>query len=171
KRVTWSEYGERVRQVASALLAFGLRKGENVAILGENRPEWLYCHLGVMAAGGSTCGVYATSSPEQIEYLLGHCEARILFLEDEEQVEKVLEVLPRTRVERAIVWDAKGLWGFSDPRISLFEDFLAKARDAPLPGIAPGDTAMIIYTSGTTGPPKGAMLSHGNIDAISTALL
>ena len=170
KRVSWSEYGAQVRRVASALLGFGLHRGENVAILGENRPEWLYCHLGIMAAGGATCGIYATSSAEQIEYLLGHCEARVLFLEDEEQLEKVLEILPRTRVERAIVWDAKGLWGFADPRVSFFDAFL-QAQAAALPEIDPGDTAMIIYTSGTTGPPKGAMLTHANIDAISTALL
>ncbi len=113
KRVSWNDYGAQVRKVASALAAFGLRRGENVAILGENRPEWLYCHLGIMAAGGTTCGIYATSSPEQIEYLLGHCDARVLFLEDEEQLEKVLEILPRTKIERAVVWDPKGLWGFA----------------------------------------------------------
>jgi len=171
KRVLWSEYGERVRAVAAALRGLGLRRGENVAVLGENRPEWLYCHLGIMAAGGATCGIYPTSSAEQIEYLLGHCEARVLFLEDEEQLEKVLAVLPRTRVERAIVWDPKGLWGFSDPRVSLFDAFLAAGGPADLPEPGLEDTAMIIYTSGTTGPPKGAMLSHRNIDAVSRALL
>ena len=172
RRVSWSEYGARVRAVAAALLAFGLRKGENVAILGENRPEWLYCHLGTMAAGGATCGIYPTCSAEQIEYLLGHSEARVLFLENEEQLEKVLEILPRTRVERAVVWDPKGLWGFADPRVSFFDAFVKEGRaDAALPELAPGDTAMIIYTSGTTGPPKGAMLSHANIAAVSTALL
>ena len=172
QRVSWAAYAAKVRAVASALLAFGLRRGENVAILGENRPEWLYCHLGIMAAGGSTCGIYATSSAEQIEYLLSHSEARVLFLENEEQLEKVLEVLPRTRVERAIVWDPKGLWGFADPRVSFFDAFLATGRaDPALPEVAPGDTAMIIYTSGTTGPPKGAMLSHANIAAVSVALL
>ena len=64
RRVTWREYGERVEAVASALVSFGLRRGENVAILGDNRPEWLYCHLGTMAAGGSTCGLYPSSSPD-----------------------------------------------------------------------------------------------------------
>jgi long-chain acyl-CoA synthetase len=172
RRVSWSEYATKVKAVAEALLAFGLRKGENVAILGENRPEWLYCHLGAMAAGGATCGIYATCSAEQIEYLLGHSEARVLFLENEEQLEKVLEVLPRTRVERAVIWDPKGLWGFVDPRISFFEAFLGEGRaGAALPELGPDDTAMIIYTSGTTGPPKGAMLSHANIAAVSSALL
>ena len=170
RRVTWREYGESVRRVAAALRASGLRRGENVAVLGENRPEWLYCHLGIMAAGGVTCGIYATSSPEQIEYLLGHCEARLLFVENEEQLEKALEVLPRTRVEHVVVWDRKGLWGFSDPRVVLFEDFLGPPG-GDLPDLRPDDSAMIIYTSGTTGPPKGAMLSHRNILAVSDALL
>jgi long-chain acyl-CoA synthetase len=170
RRVSWNEYGEQVRRVAAALAAFGLRRGENVAILGDNRPEWLYCHLGIMAAGCASCGIYASSSAEQIEYLLGHCEARVLFLENEEQLEKVLDILPRTKVERAVVWDRKGLWGFTDPRVTLFEDFLDKPAAEPrLP--EPDDTAMIIYTSGTTGPPKGAMLSHRNIHSITDSLM
>jgi long-chain acyl-CoA synthetase len=172
-RVTWRQYGDEVATVAAALLDFGLRPQENVAVLGDNRPEWLYCHLGIQTAGGATCGIYPTSAPEQIRYLLDHSEARLLFVENEEQLDKVLTVLGDTRVERVVVWDAKGLWGFSDERVVFFTDFVkqgmvfaeahpravAERRDA----VGPGDTAMIIYTSGTTGPPKGAMLSHGGI--------
>jgi long-chain acyl-CoA synthetase len=173
QRVSWAEYGESVRRVAGGLLASGLTPGERIAILGDNRPEWLYCHLGTMTAGGATCGIYATSSPEQIRYLLRHSGARCLFLENEEQLEKVLTVVGETAVERIIVWDGKGLWGFTDERVTFFEDFLKQGQtyletgpdrlEATLAGIGPGDVAMIIYTSGTTGPPKGAMLSHRNI--------
>ena len=169
-RVSWAEYAENVRRVAASLVAFGLRHQENVAVLGENRPEWLYCSLGIMTAGGATTGIYPTSSSEQILYLLDHSEARVLFVENEEQLEKVLPILPQTKVERMVVWDPKGLWGFSDPRVVLFDDFVKEgdalrasepARlDAALARVEPGDTAMIIYTSGTTGNPKGAMLSH-----------
>ena len=181
RRTTWSEYAENVREVAASLLAFGLRHQENVAVLGENRPEWLYTSLGIMAAGGATTGIYPTSSPEQILYLLDHSEARVIFVENEEQLEKVLPILPQTKVERMVVWDAKGLWGFSDPRVVLFEDFEKEgaALRAAEPGrleerlaqVAPGDTAMIIYTSGTTGNPKGAMLSHGSALFMSEALV
>lgn len=173
RRVTWRQYGEEVDRVAAALLAFGLGRQENVAVLGENRPEWLYCHLGIQTAGGATCGIYPTSAPEQIKYLLNHSEARVLFVDSEEQLDKVLPVVGETRVERVVVWDAKGLWGFTDDRVIFFDDFLKQGKtfaDAH-PGAVgerreqgePGDTAMIIYTSGTTGPPKGAMLSHASI--------
>ncbi len=171
--VTWRRYGEEVRTVAAALLSFGLRPQENVAVLGDNRPEWLYCHLGIQTAGGATCGIYATSAPEQIRYLLNHSEARLVFVENDEQLDKVLAVSGDTGVERVVVWDAKGLWGFADERVVFFDDFgkhgLAYRETHPgavkerRQAIDPGDTAMIIYTSGTTGPPKGAMLSHRSI--------
>ncbi|HET8575738.1 MAG TPA: AMP-binding protein [Methylomirabilota bacterium] len=172
-RVSWREYGARVNTVAAALLAFGLRHQENVCVLGENRPEWLYCHLGIQTVGGATVGIYPTSAPEQIKYLLNHSEARLLFLENEEQLDKVLTVLPDTPVERIVVWDAKGLWGFEDARVIFFDDFLKQGLifaerhpGAVAERLARGeadDTAMIIYTSGTTGPPKGAMLAHRSI--------
>jgi long-chain acyl-CoA synthetase len=172
-RVTWGEYGEAVRRVAAALQDFGLRPQENVAVLGDNRPEWLYCHLGIQAAGGATCGIYPTSAPEQIRYLLDHSEARLIFVENEEQLDKVLAVVADTRVERVVVWDARGLWGFADERVTFFDDFVKQgaafderhpqAVEARRAAIRPDDTAMIIYTSGTTGPPKGAMLSHASI--------
>jgi long-chain acyl-CoA synthetase len=184
QRVSWDEYGAAVRRVAGGLLASGLARGERVAILGDNRPEWLYCHLGTMAAGGATCGIYVTSSPEQVRYLLQHSGARYLFLDNEEQLEKVLTVVGETAVERIVVWDAKGLWGFADERVTFFEDFVKQGQafleespdrlDAALAGTETHDVAMIIYTSGTTGPPKGAMLSHRNIlwavESVSQAL-
>jgi long-chain acyl-CoA synthetase len=133
-----------------------------------------------MAAGGATCGIYPTSSAEQIVYLLNHSEARLLFLENEEQLEKLLPVLDQTRVERLVVWDAKGLWGFTDRRVVFLEDFLKEGRafSASAPGaveqrlatVGPEDTAMVIYTSGTTGQPKGAMLSHGSAIFMADAL-
>jgi len=180
-RVSWRQYGAEVDRVTAALLAFGLRSQENVAVLGENRPEWLYCHLGIQAARGVTCGIYPTSAPEQIKYLLNHSEARLIFLENEEQLDKVLAVVGETRIERVVVWDAKGLWGFSDKRVVFFDDFLKQgaafgethpgAAAARRDSVEPQDTAMIIYTSGTTGPPKGAMLSHASILWTTQALM
>ena len=180
-RVSWREYGEQVARVAAGLLAFGLRAQEHVAVLAENRPEWLYCHLGIQTAGGATVGVYPTSAPEQVRYVLDHSEARLVFVENDEHLDKVLAVAADTRVERIVVWDAKGLWGFADERVTFFEDFRKQglAWAASHPGalqarrdaIQPDDTAMIIYTSGTTGPPKGAMLAHRSILWLAEAAL
>ncbi len=182
RRLSWLEYGRSVTAVAAALIDAGLRPGERVAILGDNRPEWLYCHLGIMAAGGASVGIYPTSSPEQIAWLLEHCEARLLFVENAEQLDKVLALLPRLRaLRRVVIWDAKGLWGFTHDQAVFFDAFTAQGEAAlqaspalvaeRLAGIDPEGTAMIIYTSGTTGPPKGAMLSHRNIVWMSAALL
>ncbi|MBM4325370.1 MAG: long-chain fatty acid--CoA ligase, partial [Deltaproteobacteria bacterium] len=180
-RISWKEYGQKVKEVAAGLIASGLSKGEYVAILGDNRPEWLICHIAVMTAGGATCGIYPTSAPDQIFYVLNHSEAKILFVENEEQVDKVLQILPQLDLKEVVVWDPKGLWGFSHPQIIFFDQFLEKAR-AHLQGnpdcvkermatIDPEDTAMIIYTSGTTGPPKGAMISHRNITLLTESFL
>jgi long-chain acyl-CoA synthetase len=167
--------------VAAALLASGLRSGENVAVLAENRPEWVYCHLGIMTAGGVTVGVYPTSAPDQVAYLLNHSEARLVFVDNEEQLDKILSIAGHTGLERIVVWDAKGLWGFADERVTFLDDFLKQgmALVQARPGavaerraaIDASDTAMIIYTSGTTGPPKGAMLSHGSILWVTRAFL
>jgi long-chain acyl-CoA synthetase len=180
-RISWTEYGEMVRCTAAGLIALGLERGERVSILGENRPEWLYCHLGVMTAGGVTCGVYPTSAPDQIAYVVGHSESKILFVENEEQVDKVLQIVDDLAVVKVVVWDPKGLWGFSHEKIIFFDEFMELGRklmeqdpgcvDAGLKKIEPDDVAMIIYTSGTTGRPKGAMITHRNILGITEGFM
>jgi long-chain acyl-CoA synthetase len=178
-RITWEEYGTAVQETAAGLIALGLEPGQRVAILGDNRPEWLYCHIGAMTAGGATVGVYPTSAPEQIAYVVGHSESAALFVENEEQVDKVLQIIDQLSVTKIVVWDAKGLWGFSHEKIIFFDEFREIGRrylaDHPecvaarLKEIKPEDLAMIIYTSGTTGRPKGAMISHKNIIGITNA--
>ncbi len=180
-RISWKEYAHRVRRTAAAILTMGLEPGERVAILGDNRPEWLICHLATMSIGCVTCGVYATSAPEQIAYVVGHSESKLLFVENEEQVDKVLQILPQLKVKKVIVWDPKGLWGFSHPDILYYDAFEAAgeahlkafpdAVDRRLEAIDPDQTAMMIYTSGTTGRPKGAMISHRNILSITRAFM
>jgi len=180
-RITWKEYGQMVREIAAAFLSAGVRPGDRISILGDNRPEWLVCHLGAMTAGGVTCGIYPTSSPEEITYVVRHSESRILFVENEEQVEKILQVIDDLDVDQVVVWDSQGLWGFSHPRVIFYDQFLASGRkylgDNPkavadrLGAIKPEDTAMIIYTSGTTGRPKGAMISHLNILSMTKSFI
>ena len=181
KRMTWKEYGHRVQKTAAGLLALGLSPGDRVAILGENRPEWLICHLAVMSIGCVTCGVYSTSAPEQVAYVVGHSESKVLFADNEEQVDKVLQILSKLNLKRVVVWDPKGLWGFSHPDIVFFDEFLEEGeeyfRQHPeciserTQAIDAQDTAMMIYTSGTTGPPKGAMITHHNILSITDSFM
>ncbi len=173
KRISWKEYGEMARIVAAGLISLGVERGDKVSILGENRPEWLFCDLGNMSAGGVSVGVYPTSAPDQIAYVVAHSESKVLFIENEEQVDKILQILPNLQVKEIIVWDPKGLWGFSRERIIFFDEFLKRSKayleqnpgcvEKRMAEIRPDDTAMIIYTSGTTGRPKGAMISHSNI--------
>ena len=180
-RISWKEYGQKVEEVAAGLIASGLSKGEYVAILGDNRPEWLICHIATMTAGGATCGIYPTSAPEQIFYVVNHSEAKILFVENEEQVDKILQILPQLDLKEVVVWDPKGLWGFSHPKILFYDQFLEKGKanlqadpecvKEKMKAIDPEETAMIIYTSGTTGPPKGAMISHRNIMTLTRSFL
>ena len=173
-RISWLEYGQRVRETAAAIIAMGLVAGDRVAILGDNRPEWLFCHLAAMTVGGVTCGVYSTNAPEQVAYVVGHSESKILFVENEEQVDKVLQIYPDMKqLKKVVVWDSKGLWGFTHEGIIYYDAFLKQGREFlkhnprciedRMDEIDPQATAMMIYTSGTTGRPKGAMISHHNI--------
>lgn len=181
KRISWTEYGTRVREVAVGLLALGLQPGDKVAILGDNRPEWLFSDLGAMTIGGVSCGVYPTSAPEQVAYIVGHSESKVLFVENEEQVDKALQILPDLDLKQVVIWDPKGLWGFTHEKIVFFDDFLERGReclrnnpdavDSRLKTVKPDDIAMIIYTSGTTGRPKAAMISHSNILEMTRSFL
>jgi long-chain acyl-CoA synthetase len=181
KRTSWKEYGAMVRLVAAGLISLGVQRGDKVSILGENRPEWLYCDLGNMSIGGVSVGVYPTSAPDQVAYVVGHSESQVLFIENEEQVDKILQILPELQVKQVVIWDPKGLWGFSQERIIFFDEFLKRSQayleqnpdcvDRRLAEIQSEDTAMIIYTSGTTGRPKGAMLSHHNILSMTESYL
>ena len=123
KSVTWREYGQKVRETAAGMLSLGAERGDFIGILGDNRPEWLFCHLGAMTIGCITCGIYPTSASDGIHYVLNHTEARILFVQDEEQLDKVLEIIKEATLKRVVVWNSKGLWGFSHPKIMFFDAF------------------------------------------------
>ena len=180
-RVTWDEYGKFVKNAAAGLIQAGLQPGDPVAILGDNRPEWLVCHVAAMAIGCVTCGVYSTNAPEQVAFVVGHSEAKLLFVENEEQVDKVLQIYDDLeQLKKVIVWDPKGLWGFTHEGIEFWDEFMEQGegylKDYPtcinerLDAIDPDQTAMMIYTSGTTGRPKGAMISHHNIISLTESL-
>ncbi len=172
--ITWEQYAEQARLVAHALMALGVEPGERVGLVGENRPEWLFADMGIQSTGAWTTGIYTTSSPEQVHYILDHAECRVFIVEGEEQLDKALEVRGRLpRLEHIVVMDPEGLRTFHDPQVLMWDEFanLGRAHRAAHPDaledrlsrLHPDDVALLIYTSGTTGPPKGAMLTHRNI--------
>ncbi|MBS0223627.1 MAG: AMP-binding protein [Proteobacteria bacterium] len=174
RSTSWRDYGERARAVGMGLLKLGLARGEVVSILAETVPEWLYADLGTMGAGGVSNGIYPTDSAKQVDYILSDSQSRFLFVEDEEQLDKFLEVRGRCPLVRKVfVFDMEGLSDFRDEQVMPFDELLALGRlhqaehphlwEELISASRAEDLALLVYTSGTTGPPKGAMLSHRNV--------
>ncbi|MGA1325415.1 MAG: AMP-dependent synthetase/ligase [Rubrivivax sp.] len=174
--VTWQKYFEAARSVGLALAEAGVHRGECVAILSENRPEWLYADLGAQSMGMLGVGVYPTSSPSQLAYILQDSGARVLLVENQEQLDKALAIRAECpRLSRIVVFDLEGLRTMSDPMVGAFRDFAASGRaladdagggsrfDAAIDAGRGDDVAFLVYTSGTTGQPKGAMVANRNL--------
>ena len=169
----WSGYNVAVRQVARALCAMGARAGEVSAVVSENRPEWVFADLGALHLGMIGTGIYPTSSPAQVAHVLRDSGAVVVFVENAEQLDKVLQVRAECPALRHIVvFDPHGLRDLNDPGVLQFGDLPALAEsvadsvvDAAIDAAQPADIALLIYSSGTSGEPKGAMVSHANIMA------
>lgn len=170
---SWSEYANRAARVGMALAELGVGVGDRIAIHSQNRPEWLFADIGGQGIGAVPVGIYPTSPASEVEYLVSHSEATVLIAEDEEQLDKVLEVRSRLPLLRhIIVIDSRTtLQHLDDPQIMTFEELEALGSGIEkrwfdgVDVLDPDGTALIVYTSGTTGPPKGAMLSHRNLVA------
>lgn len=172
--ITWNQYHEKAKQVGSALLSLGLDKGEAACIIGDNSIQWVMADMGIQCIGGVSVGVYATNAWNQVEYVINHCDAKFLFVENEEQLDKWLMFRDNApKLKKVIVWDTKGLREFTDPMVMTFDDLLElgekTVRQSPSlfeekqSQVLEDDLSVLIYTSGTTGPPKGAMLTHKNV--------
>jgi long-chain acyl-CoA synthetase len=159
---------ERVMAVAGALRSWGIGKGDRVAILSENRPEWTIADFASLLIGAVTVPIYATQTAEQTAYILQDSGARVVFLSSEAQLRKVLSIRGQTGLEKLVVMDA--VEGADAVRMFEMESSGRASSGAGLDklqamagGVSPDDLATIIYTSGTTGTPKGVMLTHGNM--------
>ncbi len=176
QEVSWADYWDKAELVGHALMALGVEPGDRVAVHSENRREWLYSDLGTVAARGVTVGLYPTNPAPEVAYLLSHSASKILIAEDQEQVDKVLEVLGELPdLERIVYLEPRGIRRrYDNPKLLFWDDFLAlgAAHRKANPGAVeqrmsqarPDDVMTLVYTSGTTGPPKGAMLSVANVE-------
>jgi long-chain acyl-CoA synthetase len=155
---------EIVRPLALGLAELGVQKGDRVSILGNTRPEWTYFDFAALSIGATVVPIYQTNSPEECRYVLENSDAKVVVVEDDEQMEKIRKVrdgLPQ--LEQVV-----RMTGSSDDAISI-EDLTAKGDDGDdsrwrslYSAVTPADICTFIYTSGTTGPPKGCIISHGN---------
>jgi long-chain acyl-CoA synthetase len=162
------EVAELVRSLALGLVELGVQKGDKISILANTRPEWTYFDFAALSIGAIVVPIYQTNSPEECQYVLENSDAKVIVVEDDEQLEKIRKVRDQLPLLEHVV----RMTGSSDDAIS--SDELARrgaSRDASewkehWSAVAPEDVSTFIYTSGTTGPPKGCIITHGNYRAM-----
>ena len=177
--LTWAGYAEAARQVAAGWVALGLPAGAHVAVISENRQEWVFTQLGNGLAGLVTVGVYPTSPAAEVAYLLQASDAVAVVCEDQEQLDKVLEARDRLpQLQHLVVVDPKGLRHYTVPGLLHFEALRRLGQTTEREevarrsaGLSEADIALMIFTSGSTGRPKAAMLSYGNVNAMTAGAM
>lgn len=174
QEVTWQGFEHLMRALAAGMIEMGMQAGDHVGILSENRQEWVQAQLGVMAAGGVVAGMYPTSPSAEILHLVNASDVSILFIEDQEQLDKIIELegqIPQLR--QLIIFDPKGTQNDDTLGLVSFKDVLERGHAAlaaragevqvRMEAIKPGDTALMVFTSGSTGLPKAAEISFANL--------
>ena len=178
KPFTWASYYERASHFGMGLRCIGLGAGGHVGVIAENRIEWVLTQMGTGLVGGVTVGVYPTSPTPEVAYVVGHADIEVMVCEDQEQTDKLLEVLPNLpKLRKIIVMETKGLRSFTPEQrtmILTFEEIEQLGAqqgdlqwiDTALKVQTLNDIGLMIYTSGSTGKPKGAMISYRNIRGV-----
>ncbi len=160
--ISSKEFATKVGGVLSALRSWGISRGDRVAILSENRHEWVVADFACMLLGAVVVPIYTTLTPEQTSELLRDSGARAIFVSSDRHLKKILSIRETTAVEKIAVMD-----DVEEPHVFRMKELMEAERDAQLEAsgqaIKSDDVATIIYTSGTTGTPKGVMLTHGNM--------
>jgi long-chain acyl-CoA synthetase len=177
KAYSWNEVATIAAEIGAGLVSLGFEPGEVASVLANTCREWVWCDLAVLGMGGICNGIYPTDAASQVEYLSSDSGSVYLFVEDDEQLDKVLEVRERLpKLRKVIVFDMEGLHKLDDPQVLSLDRLREIGREhlKAQPQLVaqrsatrgPGDVAILVYTSGTTGRPKGAMISHGNLCAV-----
>jgi len=174
REYTWQDSFQHVKNLCLGLISLGLERGDKVCIIGDNDPQYFWAQLATQAGGGAAVGIFTDSTPKEIQYIVHHSDAVLVFAKDQEQCDKLFEIRAQVpAVKRVIYWDEKGLWAYQDPWLISFAavEALGQELDKREPTrfderVAQGrgdDLAIFCYTSGTTGLPKGAMINHSNL--------
>ncbi len=174
RSISWTDFGESSRAVGLGMVSLGVELGDKICVMSNNNPEWFYADMGALGIGAVSAGIYPTDASSQVEHLINDCGATVVFVEDDEQLDKVLHVRENTpSLIKIVVFDTDNLHSFEDPMVLSMEDLVTLGNcyhlDHPdawqkhVLHTTANDLAILVYTSGTTGPPKGAMLSHRNI--------
>ncbi|MCJ7704834.1 MAG: AMP-binding protein [Desulfobacterales bacterium] len=180
QRFTWKDYYERVKYFSLGLISLGIKRGDKISILGENKPEIFWAELAAQAAGGTAVDIYTDCTPPEVKFFVTDSDSTFVVAHDQEQVDKIFQIkddLPL--VKKVIYWDPKGLWNYEDPILISFPEVihLGQSYERDHSGLfeeniekGEGDEiAIICYTSGTTGLPKGAMISQKGLVTIAQA--
>jgi len=180
--LTWKQYLDHVKYFSLGLMSLNLTPDETIAIIGDNRPEWIIAELAAQAAGAKSIGMYQDGVVKEMIYIFNHADVSFIVVEDQEQVDKVLEMWGELKnVRKVIYYDPKGLRSYSEDFLMSFEDVQKAGREFEKTHpqlfeekVAQGkasDIAILCTTSGTTGNPKLAMLSHASMLSMGKSLM